>query len=987
MSSVMKTCPYCNSDDILFSIKKNVYVCGNCNKTFVPVDLVKTKDITNQKGGLQLFFSYGHDSNRDLVERIKDDLERRGHHVWIDTSRIKPGDNWRKDILNGVLNSSKIIAFLSSYSTRKPCVCIDELKIAVCVKGASVKTVLLESENKVELPSTISDIQWVDMSDWSSVKNSQEKDFEAWYHNKFEELCTAIESNDTLELNGEINWLKRELRPNLNQEKEHQLLEKEFCGREWLNNYIKEWQENSGSKALVIYGKPGSGKSAYCVNYAHYNSDVLGCFLCEWNRNDTIDVCKLIRTMAFRIATKLPDYRSLLITILNETGSNINEMGAEELFECLLSYPLNNLVDGERKTGLIVVDGLDEAEKNGENYLAEVFSLSVQRLPRWIKFIFTSRPEKSVSLPFLSYQSLDLVSDMPNGYKDIIRYLMYSLRNELQYVPNQLDILNHISELSEGVFLYAELLVEEIRNKSINVTDINSFPQGLNSFYLTSLGRKFPKEEDFKIAKMFFEMLSVADTIPESFIKGGCKLSSYEYLQHLDKIGAWVVCSDIEGLSSLGFCHKSIKDWLTDSSKSGIYYVDSKNGALNLAHYCLEHLDENYAKNHVGLFYIKSESYAELECFLLKNSETLDPYWRVWNLFPKDWDNDILLDAFWLSTERNIFLKRLQKEGDTDFVLWIFSVAKDKFGIDSFDRELISIYIDLVHLSGKYSESVELINRYLSKFPPQVILDDNYLLMLKIRGLHHSAFFTPVNKLLDEARDLYSAIYNSQRILNPISELLIFMGGKYALNGEWEESIKWLKESEEFAQKYSLEVPHKRNVRRICEYYYYKNDIEHALDIIPDNIKDRDKISNRYDAYLYCTLANIYTSINEKEDDALLFYNDALRYFKIKGISGWIAHANLGIANVNFKIRNYKEAIEYALYAKNIYQNLGQEWGLIMSGALISACENKRMNLAPMKVLCEDVLKRAAQMNFNSCISSINDLCRERYNYLKFYFI
>ena len=55
-------------------------------------------------GGLELFFSYGHDRNRLLVERIKRDLEKRGHHVWIDTSEIKAGDNWRDGILN-VLDS------------------------------------------------------------------------------------------------------------------------------------------------------------------------------------------------------------------------------------------------------------------------------------------------------------------------------------------------------------------------------------------------------------------------------------------------------------------------------------------------------------------------------------------------------------------------------------------------------------------------------------------------------------------------------------------------------------------------------------------------------------------------------------------------------------------------------------------------------------------------------------------------------------------
>ncbi|MCD8364935.1 MAG: toll/interleukin-1 receptor domain-containing protein, partial [Clostridiales bacterium] len=119
---------------------------------------------------LDLFFSYGHDRNRFLVERIRRDLEKRGHHVWIDTNEIKAGDHWRNDILNGILKASSVIAFLSEHSTRDPGVCLDELKIAVCVKGADIKTVLLEPENRIRPPSTLSEIQWLDMSDWYERK-------------------------------------------------------------------------------------------------------------------------------------------------------------------------------------------------------------------------------------------------------------------------------------------------------------------------------------------------------------------------------------------------------------------------------------------------------------------------------------------------------------------------------------------------------------------------------------------------------------------------------------------------------------------------------------------------------------------------------------------------------------------------------------------------------------------------------------------------
>lgn len=308
----MEKCPYCGSEDIYYSKKRKLFVCEDCDETFDELQLAKSTS-NEICDGLDLFFSYGHDKNRLLVERIKGDLEKRGHRVWIDTNEIKAGDHWRNDILNGVLKATNVIAFLSEHSTRNPGVCLDELKIAVCVKGANIKTVLLEPENRIKQPATLSDIQWLDMSDWADIRKKSEEEFEVWYQSKLEELCHAIESTDSLELSGDINVLKTALSPYLNTEKEYRLLSKEFYGRKWLEDYIEDWQDRHNDKSLVIYGKPGTGKSAFCVNYSHYNSDVYGCFLCEWNREFSIKPNQLIRTMAFRLATKHPEDRKSVV--------------------------------------------------------------------------------------------------------------------------------------------------------------------------------------------------------------------------------------------------------------------------------------------------------------------------------------------------------------------------------------------------------------------------------------------------------------------------------------------------------------------------------------------------------------------------------------------------------------------------------------------------------------------------------------------------
>ena len=49
---------------------------------------------------MKIFLSYGHDVNAPLIEKIKEYLSKDAegnlkHEVWIDTSEIKAGKDWR----------------------------------------------------------------------------------------------------------------------------------------------------------------------------------------------------------------------------------------------------------------------------------------------------------------------------------------------------------------------------------------------------------------------------------------------------------------------------------------------------------------------------------------------------------------------------------------------------------------------------------------------------------------------------------------------------------------------------------------------------------------------------------------------------------------------------------------------------------------------------------------------------------------------------
>ena len=104
------------------------------------------------------------------------------------------------------------MSFASEHSIRTPGVCLDELMIAVSVKGARVQSVLLEGN--ITPPANIGYRQFIDMSEWKSKK--QQTDYEIWYQSKLQEIIDLVESDEVINYAKEIEYIKTKLKPNLN---------------------------------------------------------------------------------------------------------------------------------------------------------------------------------------------------------------------------------------------------------------------------------------------------------------------------------------------------------------------------------------------------------------------------------------------------------------------------------------------------------------------------------------------------------------------------------------------------------------------------------------------------------------------------------------------------------------------------------------------------------------------------------------------------
>ena len=267
---------------------------------------------------LRIFLSFGHDSNEELACLIRNDLKKRGHDVWIDKCEIKGGDDWRRKITDGIIDSHRVLSILSKHSTRDPGVCLDEIGIAIGTMGGNIQTILVEGENEVKPPPTISYIQWLDMHDWKEKRNSGDSVWEKWYQEKLDEIITVVESDESRRFAGEIKTLEEYLKPISSKSRISQLLMKGFVGRAWVVEAIEKWRNaaDHSSRLFWIMGAPGVGKSAFAAHLAHYGRDkVIAVQFCEYDKPDHRNAHRIIRTLAFQIATRLPDYRKFLLTL------------------------------------------------------------------------------------------------------------------------------------------------------------------------------------------------------------------------------------------------------------------------------------------------------------------------------------------------------------------------------------------------------------------------------------------------------------------------------------------------------------------------------------------------------------------------------------------------------------------------------------------------------------------------------------------------
>ena len=849
---------------------------------------------------IKVFFSYGHDRHGEVVKRLAQAIERLSENrieVWIDHKNIPRDSHWRKEIQEGIYNCNSVVAFLSEYSARDKGVCLDEIAIALVSKHGMIRTILLEPANSFTPPAMVSEYQWGDMSDYPEVLEKGEEAFSAYIDSQAMQIIKLVSSDEIMQYSAEIKELRRRLAmPERDRMTRFDLLlQKEMTERPWLDNIIKQWiEDKNGSKILMLYGKPGAGKSTYCANLQHYNPRVVASISCDHQSNSFSDTDDIIRYLAYKLALRLPDYRSGLIRLLSDDSFTMKS--GKDLFDDLIGQPLGKIsIDGHRDSMIICIDALDESKTDElAGFLAEYQAY----MRDWVRFLITARKEPNIVSRFESFRAIDLDEYNDQTRADMVAYFHRRLDEKLSDFENRDEFISRLTESSENVFTYAECIcdniIEDIDLGKVKELTLYPVPKGIQSLFTNTLDRKFNSTgatytlrdyEDFWQEPL--GMIIASETpLPIATLKQLMGWRNNQLRKFRSPLSTLLTESD----GCLQTFHRSFAEWL---DKEGTpYYSSIEDGASTLAELCFEQYE-------TGIESLDEYMLLNLTK-LLRKTKMKKEYERVTG------DKDFIERIF--DTEEKYYDKNLLYKAMTycDELIAIFKdfTTEDVYGAYSLVRAY-SRKGDILKTICHYDEAMryfetclELCEKIVEKYPENSECLLRYSLSFdKVAGIYED------RNRLDEALTLYKEamlvgkksieVYpENPECLRRYSISLERIAGIYDKQCKLEEALLLYREKSAITEKLAETYPdnptylrsYRISIEKIAGIYEKHNKLEDALSLYSKALDISKKLAEAYSEkplylrdYSICLekVAGIY-EVQNRLEEALSLYDEEI---------------------------------------------------------------------------------------------------------------
>ena len=523
-----------------------------------------------------IFISYGHDEHEKLIKRFANDLKAEGFKVWVDYDALFGSSLWEEQIEKGITQSSTVVVFMTAHSMRRPYgYCLDEISYARMLN----KTIMPIKVQDVAPPISIARIQWIDMSNYINSDGEINED----YYQKQKNIIISIlrgeaklsfESDSQYLLNQKLNPLDNE---------SYILSIKRFFGRKWLFESFEKWlNSESDSRVFCIIGQAGSGKTAFVSKLCETHMSVAAIHFCRYNNDERANPKRAITSLAYHLSTQLPEYKEQLL-LLNDLDS-LQEKNVHRLFEYLFIEPLQKIKPHSEKI-VLIIDALDEATKNMRNDLIDLIVSDFQKLPKWLNFVVTTRPEIDIERKLKHLKPFVINNSSSSNLDDIRGFLSVNLKPYLVGIKNSEELIETIVKKSQGVFLYASEILKSVESGMLRVEDAVNFPDGLSNIYLNYFERMFilNAQYDYKTdIRPLMEVIAVSlEPLHEDIIKDILQIDDYAF----DDIKEYIHVLFPSERAYIEPLHKSLNDWLIDRALSGQFSVNVKRAHDRLADY------------------------------------------------------------------------------------------------------------------------------------------------------------------------------------------------------------------------------------------------------------------------------------------------------------------------------------------------------------------------------------------------------------------
>ena len=907
---------------------------------------------------MKLFFSYGHDNHSEVVHRLAEKIKELDDNmdIWIDTDKIPRDSHWRNEITKGIIESRSVIAFLSAYSAREESVCRDELSIAISSKYGMIKTILLEPAGSFTPPSLLTEYQWGDMSNYPDYIDQGEDVFDKYLEEEAQKIIQLINSDEIQEYDREIRKLRELLGlPETDVlTRFDELLGNELIGRTWLLEKIKAWVEDPhGSQIMMLYGKPGAGKSMFAAHLQMYEPHITAAFPCDCRSSEFSNTDSIIRNISYRLALRMPDYRSVLLNILKKRPNYSDE---NMLFNLLIATPLAKYnIDGDRGIQIIIIDALDEMKND---HLAKFIDQYAPMMKHYMRFLITSRKIPEITERFSSCSNIDIDTYIEAGKADLKDYYEKRLGEALSKYPEKDAFIQKLIDASDLMFAYAKCVCDNIlADIADNLFHIHEYPipKGLDKLYTATLDRYFNSSHSQYTIRDYEEewrdalgMIAASpEPMPTSTLMKLMDWGKNDLKRFCRPLSTLLVKTD----QNLQLFHKSFAEWL-NTTECG-YASSVEDGIRNLADKCYAVYEEDAEElDAYMLLYITKfcrEAKRKKQYAVLKNDE--------------NYITQVIDYADHLQKTEHVYSYAIKFY---DELLHVY----EKVNILTFDGKQANMYgiinrgigacyeaTNNFHMAMQYyHKNLEVFKQLKTAYPENsVYLHDYSVSLYKVAGIYEAM------KQLDDALGYYQGALeifkqlknaypeNSDYLCN-YSISLGDLAGIYKAMNRPDDALRYYQEALEIFKQLKNDYPENPDylynysicLSAISEIYEVMKQFDDALGYYQEALEIRKQLKVAYpenSVYLYdysvslYKVAGIYEAMKQL-DDALGYYQEALEISKqLKNsypedsvyLRSYFAPLNkvAGIYKtmnqLDNALRYYQKALEISKQLKNTY--------------------------------------------------------------------